>query len=172
MSIMNTCTGRKFDPMHIKPENICLEVYARILFGVVFSGIWRGGCGSESVLGALSTARECAGDLHAISAVQRRIIDKGVFFLYFKVPGRMAVYVSVGKLFCLGAALGNINGSDSWFVLGRHLSVGSSSVWSVRDGRWCSFVSAPGTLLFTRNYISDGGTCPQICVSSTFSGKS
>lgn len=31
MSIMNTCTGRKFDPMHIKPENICLEDIAHAL---------------------------------------------------------------------------------------------------------------------------------------------
>lgn len=31
MSIMNTYTGRKFDPMHIKPENICLEDIAHAL---------------------------------------------------------------------------------------------------------------------------------------------
>ena len=31
MSIMNTYTGRKFDPMHIKPKNICLEDIAHAL---------------------------------------------------------------------------------------------------------------------------------------------
>ena len=34
MSIMNTCTGRKFDPMHIKPENICLEDIAHALLSL------------------------------------------------------------------------------------------------------------------------------------------
>jgi hypothetical protein len=31
MSIMNTYTGRKFDPMRIKPKNICLEDIAHAL---------------------------------------------------------------------------------------------------------------------------------------------
>lgn len=94
------------------------------------------------------------------------------FFYILKYRGGWLFVCLLGSFSVWGAALGDIDGSDSWLVPGRRLSVGSSSVWSGRDGRWCSFVSAPGTLLFARNYISDGRTCPQIRVSSTFSRKS
>ena len=45
MSIMNTYTGRKFDPMHIKPKNICLEDIAHAL-----SYLCRGGGQNSDLL--------------------------------------------------------------------------------------------------------------------------
>lgn len=88
---------------------------------------------------------------------KEELSTKEYFFYILKYRGGWAVYVSVGKLFCLGAALGNINGSDSWFVLGRLLALAVLQFGVSGMAGWCALFLPQGLCYLARNYISDGG---------------
>lgn len=69
MSIMNTCTGRKFDPMHIKPENICLEDIAHAL-----SFLCRGGGQTLIFYSVAQHCLNCAKEARARGWSERMVL--------------------------------------------------------------------------------------------------
>ena len=69
MSIMNTYTGRKFDPMRIKPKNICLEDIAHAL-----SYLCRGGGQTLIFYSVAQHCLNCAKEARARGWSERMVL--------------------------------------------------------------------------------------------------
>lgn len=69
MSIMNTYTGKQFDPLHMKPEDVCLEDIAHAL-----SFLCRGGGQTLFFYSVAQHSLNCAREAHAREWSERMIL--------------------------------------------------------------------------------------------------